>query len=298
MELEAVRALVAVVELGSFVGAARRLGVPRPTLRRRLEALESEAGVPLLVRTRSGSTPTEAGAMLAARGRELLRDGAAIMAAVREAGQEPRGELRLVLPVGTPPMLVGQLMRAMRQRYPQITVRLRTSDDPIAALEHDVDVAITFGSRQPGGRWVSMELFRVRQWLVASEAYLAREGHPKSVSDLHEHELLAWSPPGEDAARWTLRSGGTIDVSPALTSPDIHLLREVAGAGLGIAFVPDGMIPVPGPPLVPVLAELVGQERSLRVVVPAAMESIPRIRALLKELRTMRAAVSALQVSR
>lgn len=288
MDLEAVRALVAVVELGSFVGAARRLGVPRPTLRRRLEALESEAGVPLLVRTRAGSTPTEAGAMLAARGRELLRDGAALMAAVREAGEEPSGELRLVLPVGTHPLLIAQLMAAMRRRYPKITVRLRTADDPLAALERAVDVAITFGTRQPGGRWVSMEILSIRQWLVASETYLAREGTPTRVSDLHAHELLAWAAPGEDATRWRLRSGGAIDVTPALISPDIHLLRQVAGAGLGIAYVPDGMLPEPGPPIVPVLAKRVGQERSLRVVVPAALEGTPRIRALLAELRAMR----------
>ena len=113
MDLEAVRALVAVVELGSFVGAARRLGVPRPTLRRRLEALEEEAGVPLLLRTRSGSTPTEAGAMLAERGRILLRDGAALMATVREVGDEPSGELRLVLPVGPHPAVVARQARAV-----------------------------------------------------------------------------------------------------------------------------------------------------------------------------------------
>jgi len=278
------------VESGSFVGAARRLGVPRPTLRRRLEALETEVGVPLLVRTRSGSTPTEAGRALAARGTELLRDAAALVAAVRESGDEPRGELRMVLPVGTPPMFVGQLMTVMRNRYPKVTVRLRTADDPVAALEDEVDVAIAFGTHQPGGRWVSMEIFTVRQWLVASEAYLARAGRPASLEELHGHELLAWVAPREDPGRWQLRSGGTLDVIPALSSPDIHLLRQVAAAGLGIAFVPDAMLPDAGPTLVPVLEQEVGTERPMQVVVPAAMEGIPRIRALLRELRAMRAA--------
>ncbi|MEO0599888.1 MAG: LysR family transcriptional regulator, partial [Myxococcota bacterium] len=107
MDLDALRALVTVVELGSFVAASRRLGIARPTLRRRLDALEQEVGVPLLVRTKSGSQPTGAGALLAERGRELLRDGNALLSAVRELGDEPRGELRLVVPVGIAPPIVA-----------------------------------------------------------------------------------------------------------------------------------------------------------------------------------------------
>lgn len=287
MDLDRVQALVAVVELGSFVGAARRLGIPRATLRRRLEALEQEAGVPLLVRTRSGSTPTEAGAVLATRGRELLRDAAALMAAVREEGEEPRGELRLILPVGSHPGIVAMLMASMRHRYPALTVRLRTADDPIAALENEVDVAITIGGRQPGGRWVSMQILPVRQRLLATESYLSEYGRPSGVADLANHELIAWQPPGEGAIRWHLCSGGTFEVSPVLISPDVHLIRQVAGAGQGIAYAPDGL-PADGPALVPVLDEVVGRDLSMNIVVPAAMERIPRIRALLGEVRALR----------
>lgn len=291
MDLDSLRALVTVTELGSFVGAARRLGVSRPTLRRRLEALEAEVGVPLLVRTRAGSVPTEAGALLAERGRVLLRDGTALIAAVRDVGDEPQGELRLVVPAGIAPPIVAALMAAMRFRYPRLSLRLQTASDPIAALESGVDVAISFGDRRPGGRWVSMEIGRVRQRLVGTRAYLDRHGAPVEVSDLAAHELLAWTPPGGDATRWPLPAGGHVEVTPVLVSPDIHLLREVAAAGLGLAFVPDADLQAPGPTLVPVLVDQLGTEHSLRVVVPAAMESLPRIRALLTEIRRLRAAL-------
>lgn len=288
MDLEALRALVTVVELGSFVGAARRLGVARPTLRRRLEALEAEVGVPLLVRTRAGSHPTEAGALFAARGRDLLRDGTALIAAAREAGDGPSGELRLVMPVGIAPPIVAALMVAMRQRYPRLALRLTTAADPVAALEGGVDAAVSFGERRPGGRWVSMEIGSVPQRIVASGDYLARAGIPQTCEELTDHELLSWSAPGDDPTQWARIDGPRLRVEPALVSPDIHLLRQVAGAGLGLAFVPDGGVPEPGPPLVPVLDGVVGTTWSLRVVVPMAMEGLPRIRALLGEMRRLR----------
>lgn len=225
--------------------------------------------------------------MLAERGRALLRDAAALMAAVREEGEEPRGELRLILPGGAHPGVVAMLMAAMRQKYPSVTVRLRTADDPISALEHEADVAITLGARQPGGRWVSMKVMPIQQRLLASESYLAQRGPPTSVEDLAAHELISWDPPGESPLQWHLRSGGTIEVAPALISPDVHLIRQVAGEGQGLVYAPDGL-PTDGPVLLPVLDDVLGRDLSMNVVVPVAMERIPRIRALLGEVRALR----------
>ncbi|MEN0065336.1 MAG: LysR family transcriptional regulator [Myxococcota bacterium] len=288
MDLETLRALIAVVEMGSFVAAGRRLGMARPTLRRRIEALEAEVGTALFVRTRSGTTPTEAGRLLAHHAGPWLRDGNALLAAVRDLGTEPRGEIRLVMPSGVAPQVVVALMMALRSRYPALHLRLRTADDPIAALQDDVDVALAFGDRRPGGRWISMEVLRIRQWLLASPAYLAAHGTPSTIEELMDHELLAWAAPGEDPTQWACLDGRILTITPALASPDVHLLRNVAAAGLGVAFLPDGLLPEPGPPLVPVLPEVVGQDRSVRIVVPAAMEGIPRIKALLSELRGLR----------
>ncbi len=62
MNLDELRAFVAVAETGSIVAAARSLNFARATLRRRLDELEARAGLPLLYRTAQGVTLTEAGA--------------------------------------------------------------------------------------------------------------------------------------------------------------------------------------------------------------------------------------------
>jgi len=288
MDLDELRAFVAVAETGSIVAAARSLSFARATLRRRLDELEARAGVPLLHRTAQGAIPTEAGAVLAARGRTILQEANALLSSVREVGAEPRGELRFVFPIGLPPDSVTLLLASLQQKYPRLSFRIHYSEDPLAGLLEDVDVAFHFGRRHPPGSWVSYELFRVHECLLASPSYLKRHGMPRTAADLHAHVLLAWDGPDTDPTAWPTHEGTTLRVTPQMTSPDIHMLRRCAAAGMGIAFVPSAETPTredSDDTLVSVLPQLIGRERPLQAVMPAVLSEIPRIRAVLNEIR-------------
>ena len=87
MDLDDLRAFLAVLDAGSVSGAAAALGVPRSTLRRRLEELESRVGTPLWSRDQHGATPTAAGELLARQGRALLQAHEALLASVRARGR-------------------------------------------------------------------------------------------------------------------------------------------------------------------------------------------------------------------
>jgi DNA-binding transcriptional LysR family regulator len=286
MDLEEFRSFLAVAETGSFLAAATALGVARATLRRRVDALEARAGVPLLERSARGVVLTEAGAVLAARGRSVVQEATALVASVREIGREPVGVLRVVLPVGLPPHLLTPLFAAMRRAYPRLSLHLRTCDD-LAGLLDDVDLAVHFGPPPPGP-WLAYELVRLREWLVAGADYLARRGAPARLEDLAGHELLSWCAPGEDGRLWPVVGGEPLEVEPALVSPDIHFLRQCAIAGHGIALVPDARVPDPGVPdgaLRPVLEHLVGRERTLHAAVPAALAGLPKLRAVVRHIQ-------------
>jgi len=288
MNLDELRAFVAVAETGSIVAAARSLNFARATLRRRLDELEARAGVPLLYRTAHGATPTEAGSVLAARGRRILQEASALLSSVRDVGAEPAGELRFVFPIGLPPEAVTSLLAALQKKYPQLSLRVHSSEDPLRGLLEDVDVAVHFGTRSPPGSWVSYELLRVREWLLASPEYLRRRGVPQTPDELAEHDLLAWDCPDGDPTIWPTRQGTTLRVAPRMISPDIHMLRGCAAAGMGIAFLPDAGIPrldTRADGVVPVLPDEVGRERPLQVVVPTVLSEIPRIRAVLSEIQ-------------
>jgi DNA-binding transcriptional LysR family regulator len=75
VQMRSLLALVAVVEEGSFVGAAKRLGYSRSTISHQIAQLESVIGVALVVRG-SGSrsvTVTPAGGIVVAHGRAMLK---------------------------------------------------------------------------------------------------------------------------------------------------------------------------------------------------------------------------------
>jgi DNA-binding transcriptional LysR family regulator len=290
MDLEELRAFLHVAESGSFLAAADALQVSRTTLRRRVGSLEARAGVALLESTQQGIVLTDAGRVLASRGRALQEEMGALLASIREVGEEPSGTLRVSLPVGLPPQLLASTFGALRATYPRLRVEITFSNDPITESPLGVDMAVHFGETTPRGKWLSYVVMRLPERLVAGKDYLARRGTPRSVDDLAQHELFAWQAPGEDARTWPLRRGGTFTVEPTLLSSDIHVVRHCCLAGLGIGLVPDAMLPDPGfldDTLVPVLPDIVGRERAIRVTVPAVLGDLPKIRMVLDRVRGM-----------
>lgn len=290
MDLEEFRAFLAVAETGSFLAAATSLGVARATLRRRVEALEARAGVPLLERSARGVVLTDAGAVLADRGRRVVQEASALVASVRDIGREPVGVLRAVLPVGLPPHMLTPIVAAMRSAYPRLAIHVRLSDDPARGLPEDVDVVAHFGPAELPGPWLSHAMIRVRERLIASADYVARRGVPAGVEQLVEHELLSWAGPGEDGRIWPLVAGGSLEVEPALVTADVHMLRQCVLAGQGIGFVPDALLPDPGVAdgtIVPVLPDVVGRDSAVYVSIPAALAELPKLRALVRNIRAV-----------
>jgi len=287
MDLEELRAFLDVVETGSFLAAAESLGVSRTTLRRRVEALEARAGVPLLKSTRQGILLTEAGEVLAQRGRIMMQETSALLASIREVGHEPSGILRMVMPVGLPPHLLTPLFGLLRTHYPLLSVHARFSDNPLGEPLDGVDIAVHFGEDTPRGPWLSHVVMRVHEGLIASKEYLQRRGVPRSLEELQGHELFSWEAPGDDARAWPTLGGVAFTVEPALTTADIHLIRSCCIAGMGIGLVPSVALADPGIPedlLVPVLPGVVGRERALRVSVPEALSEIPKIKLVLTHI--------------
>jgi DNA-binding transcriptional LysR family regulator len=285
MDLEELSAFLKVVDAGSFLAAADTQGVSRSTLRRRVGALEARAGVPLLESTSSGVVLTEAGRALRNRGKTMIEEASALIASVREIGKEPSGTLRVMLPVGLAPHLLTPLLTIIRKRLPRLAFHFSFSNDPLSESIVDVDLVVHFATDPPTGPYHSYVLLRLRRWLVASQEYLDKRGTPASIDELRDHDLLAWQAPNEDAQVWPTLQGATFKVQPSLIATDVHFLRRCCIQGLGIALLPDAMIPDPGliqDTLVPVLPDIVGRECILRMSVPKALAEVPKIKAVLE----------------
>ncbi|MBT9463192.1 LysR family transcriptional regulator [Hydrogenophaga sp.] len=239
--LEELQAFAAVVDGGSITAAADHLGQTVSGISRALGRLEKKLDTTLLRRTTRRTELTEEGQAFLLRTRAILAaidDAEEHMAARR---QRPAGRLRVN--AATPFMLhaIVPLVPAFRRAYPQITLELDTDELNIDLLERRTDVAIRIGALRDSTLH-ARALCTSRIRVLASPAYLAAHGRPKSVADLAQHSLLGFTQP-ESLNRWPLRGahGDEWPVVPDITASSGETLRQLALQGVGIACLSDFM---------------------------------------------------------
>ncbi len=136
LNLDQLRTLVTIADLGSFAAAARALHLAAPTISLHIAELESRVGAPLLLRQRQGVVPTGIGERLVARGRRLLADvdGALDEVARHVDGRE--GRVRLGASTGALAGLLPQALEAMGRDHPGIDVQVAvlTSQETVSRV--------------------------------------------------------------------------------------------------------------------------------------------------------------------
>ena len=176
---EAMNILVSVVETGSFTAAGKRLGVPLPTVSRKLAELEGHLGTRLLARSTRRLDLTDAGAEYVASCRRILEE---ISDAERKASGEyitPKGELVLTAPVVFGRLHVVPVIAAFLASYPDIDVRLVQSDRNVQLLDDHIDLAVRIGALRDSSMIVVQVGFRapgrVRQPGLSGDAWNAKK---------------------------------------------------------------------------------------------------------------------------
>ena len=230
---------------GSYTAAAARLGVSKAAVSQRIAELERTAGVPLVQRTTRSVRLTEAGQRLVDDTRASFEHIAQSFSQVRDLAGEPRGLLRVTVPVAfSRQQLVPKLGGFLRE-FPDIRLELNMSDHLSTLATEGFDLAIRHTANPPDTH-VAWTLCQTRSVLVASKAYLRRQGTPQAPADLAAHNCLHY-PRSQDAPAWTLVPMGgkrgqeraTVQVSGSLAANNSEALRDAALSGLGIALLPD-----------------------------------------------------------
>ena len=116
LNLDQLRTLVAIADLGTFSAAAQALHLAQPTVSLHISELESRLGARLVVRGSRRVTPTAAGAALVERARRLLRDADEAVDAVRRQAEGRVGRVRLGTSTGVVVDLLPQVLEALERR--------------------------------------------------------------------------------------------------------------------------------------------------------------------------------------
>lgn len=287
MDHENLRVLLQIVDSGSIQGAARTLNLSRSLLRRRLDLLEAEVGVPLLHRNATGVQLTAAGGIVVQQGRFVLESAQMLLADARAAADNATGIIRVIEPIGMPITGRVQVLLATHAAAPKLKINVRHVEDPLAHLHEPCELILHDGRTPEKGTWFSRILVRLNLHALASPAYLQTRGIPLRVSDLAHHDILGWKRPRQPVDEWPIFAGGTVKMSPWFVSPDFLLLQTLALQGGGIILAPlSPLIEQAGAErLVPVLEDQIGTELVFRVSSPNPTRADSRTRAILEHIQ-------------
>jgi DNA-binding transcriptional LysR family regulator len=238
LDIEDLRTFVEVADAGGVSPAARRLGVSKSVVSRSLTRLEVELGVQLLARTTRGASLTEAGAVF----REHAAKACAEIDLARDALQPTgalRGRLRIALPLTFGPTHFAAVLADLAARHPQLQVHTVYSDRFVDLVTEGFDCAIRVGYLADSSL-VARCVGPLHGKLVASPAYIEAHGAPQRPEELVHHEALM-----QGTETWQFRDGDqVISIRPQgrFKADNGTALAVAAVAGLGVAWLPDGIV--------------------------------------------------------
>jgi DNA-binding transcriptional LysR family regulator len=235
LDLEDLQTFVAVADAGGVSAAARRLGVSKSIVSRRLFRLEAELGAQLLARTTRGAALTEAGI--------TFRDHAARASAEIETATEAilptgdlRGRLRVAMPLSFGPTHFAPVLADMARLHPKLHIHTSYSDRFVDLIAEGFDCAIRVGYLQDSNL-VAKRIGPIFGKLVASPDYIKAHGAPETPDELVTHQALM-----QGTEAWQFMDGDkivTVQPQGKFKADNAVALAAAAAAGLGIAWLPD-----------------------------------------------------------
>jgi DNA-binding transcriptional LysR family regulator len=239
-ELAGIRMFVRVVEGGSFVAAARGLGLSKSVITKRVKELEDRLKAQLLVRSTRRLTLTDAGASYFERCVRIVAELEEAQSAVRSLTVGLTGTLRISCIAS---FLAHQLARDVcrfQQQHPDLLIELHHNDRVYDPIQEGYDVCI-----QPadvGGEGiVRQQIVPLRRLLVATPDYFKRHGRPSHPDELVAHRCAHnnYILPLTDITFTGPDGPARIPpVRPIVLSNSIWMIREAALSGDCVAILP------------------------------------------------------------
>ncbi|EZI24908.1 LysR family transcriptional regulator [Pseudomonas extremaustralis] len=273
-----------VVDKGTFVGAAEPLGMSKAAISRYVSALEERLGARLLHRTTRRLALTEEGRQFYHQAREVLALMAQAEEAVSATAPEPSGVLRVNAPVSFGVLHLAPLWGEFMQAYPQVELDISLNDRLVDLVEEGFDAAVRI-ARMENSSLVGRRLASTRMCLFASPDYLARHPPIRTLADLADHGVIAythfamgneWQFDGPDGSE-TVRTRSSARCNNGDTC------RSIALSGAGIALQPSFMVAedLRSGALVEILPAYRSIELGIYVVYPSRKHLASKVRALI-----------------
>ena len=229
---DGVELFLQVVESGNLTEAAERLNLTRSAVGKGLARREARLGTCLLQRSTRRQRLTEDGQAYYEHCLRALAELEAAESVLESGRQQPRGRLRVSVPLAFGHHYAAPALWALMDSYPELEIDLCFSDRMIDLVQEGFDIAVRIGPLPDTDRLSARRLGQQVMGLAASPAYLQRKGAIESIEDLAAHRGIAYR--SNTAQRSRL-------VSPLILD-DLQAVADAAIAGVGLAWLPSWLI--------------------------------------------------------
>ena len=247
--LDDLAAFAAVARERSFTKAAAKLGLSQSALSQTIRQLEARLGVRILTRTTRSVAPTEAGERLLRVVAPRFEEIESELVSLRELRQKPAGTVRITATeFAIDTILLPKLTPVMREN-PDLKVELIVDYGLSNIVSERYDAGVRSGEQ------VAKDMIAVRigpdmrMAVVGAPSYFKDREEPKKPQDLIAHNCINLRLPTHDSLyAWEFEKGNRdlkVRVEGQLTCNGAAQLLNGALAGLGLAYVPEGMVEAP-----------------------------------------------------
>ncbi|EJL86771.1 transcriptional regulator [Herbaspirillum sp. CF444] len=241
MNLRRLKYFVKIVDIGSLTQAAEILHIAQPALSQQLATLEGECRQQLLVRTKRGVTPTEAGSTLYRHAQIILRQVEQAQNDVKKSGQALSGNVSVGLSPGTAASALSlPLLQTVRARHPGILLYINENFGTTLSeliMNGRMDMAVLYGDKSFHGLSYK-PLLKEDLYLVAPTC-LHLQGKEIPLAQLQDIELLL-PRPYNYVRKYVNEAFMGAQMVPRVVAEieSAATLSAAIGAGLGATILP------------------------------------------------------------
>ena len=242
-EMSTNKALLQVIESGSFSAASDVLNLSVATVARQVTSLEDRLGVKLLNRSTRALSLTEAGVLYSQRIGELMHEFDTIKREVSTFQKDVKGRLRVHLRHSAGTQMIVPALPKFLQAHPDLKLEVTLTDERADLVTHGIDVAVWLGKLEDSSLIVR-KLNAGRRIICCSPSYIEAHGSPASPVELSNHNCIIYRAKSYDSA-WRLKSADgsvSINVSGNLESESSAVLLISALNGVGLAMLQETMV--------------------------------------------------------
>ena len=242
-KIQAIRYFLRLAELNSFSAVANELNTSQSNVSKKIAALETSVGIPLLHRSSRQLKLTPAGEQYQEHCRKMLSDLDELEDRLGEGHLSPKGRVKVSCPISLGQEILGQHLPEFANCYPNIDLAISLSDQFVDPIREDFDLVIRAGMPQDVNL-KARHLFNNQAIYVASPGYLKHHGIPSNPESLSTHRCLGYSLSNLLSSWPFIYQGKTtqLAIRPALKSDNAEMLKQFAIADQGIALLPSWMV--------------------------------------------------------